>query len=96
MACHLPWVGVADEDFPGHAPDGAPPCLLFLSLVCLVGAVRLPSLVLVRVIQEGPAPLDDRDVPLGFTTFQVMGPVQVQFLKCPGSCQQRQSRKMSL
>ena len=56
--------------FPGTPRTGLPPCLLFLSLVCLVGAVRLPSLVLVRVIQEGPAPLDDRDVPLRFTTFQ--------------------------
>ena len=34
--CHLPWVGVADEDFPGHAPDGVPP-LFALSWSCLFG-----------------------------------------------------------
>ena len=36
--CHLPWVGVADEDFPGHAPGGIPlPVSSFFVLLIVVG-----------------------------------------------------------
>ena len=79
MACHLPWVGVADGDFPRGFPGGfsrgiLPPFSLpFYDLFC-GGSVALPSLVPVRVIREEPAPLSGRDVYLRFTLFQVMGP----------------------
>ena len=71
MACHLPWVGVADGDFPRGFPGGFCPLFLFLfyDLFC-GGSVALPSLVLVRVIREEPAPLSGRDVYLRFTLFQ--------------------------
>ena len=52
MACHLPWVGVADGDFPrgfpvpgGLCPGGlCPPFLFFLIVLFVVGAPTLPSL----------------------------------------------------
>ena len=58
--------------FPGTPRAGSPPVCSFFVLLVLVGAVPLPSLVLVRVIQEGPALLDDRDVPLRFPVFLVL------------------------
>ena len=75
MACHLPWVGVADGDFPRGFPGGFCPLFLFLLTTCLWWERGpFPSLVLVRVIREEPAPLSGRDVYLRFTLFQVHVP----------------------
>ena len=76
MACHLPWVGVADGDFPRGFPGGfcPPPFLLFIVFI-VVGAWSLPSLFLVRVFRGESAPWPGRDVSLRITFFQVMGPV---------------------
>ena len=74
MACHLPWVGVADGGFPRGVPRRIlPPFSLFFSyrLVCGGSVDPLLSLVLVRVIREEPAPLSGRDVYLRFTLFHL-------------------------
>ena len=52
MACHLPWVGVADGDFPRGVPGSrrivprriVPPLFSFLIVLFVVGAPTLPSL----------------------------------------------------
>ena len=82
MACHLPWVGVADGDFPRGFPGGFYPLFLFFLSTCLWWERGpLPSLVLVRVIREEPAPLSGRDVYLRFTLFQV----HVPWISHPGA-----------
>ena len=76
VACRLPWVGVADGDFPRGFPGGF--CPLFFSffiVLIVVGAWSLPSLFLVRVFRGESAPWPGRDVSLRITFFQVMGPV---------------------
>ena len=47
MACHLPWVGVADGDFPRGVPGSrriVPPLFSFLIVLFVVGAPTLPRL----------------------------------------------------
>ena len=52
VACHLPWVGVADGDFPRGVPGSrrivprriVPPLFSFLIVLFVVGAPTLPSL----------------------------------------------------
>ena len=71
MACHLPWVGVADGDFPRGFPGGfCPPFSFFFFIVLIVvGAWSLPSLFLVRVFRGESAPWPGRDVSLRITFF---------------------------
>ena len=72
MACHLPWVGVADGDFPRGFPGGfCPPFFFFFIVLIVVGAWSLPSLFLVRVFRGESAPWPGRDVSLRITFFQV-------------------------
>ena len=57
----------------GSPEDFAPLFPFFLSTCLWWERGSLPSLVLVRVIREEPAPLFGRDVYLRFTLFQVHG-----------------------
>ena len=44
MACHLPWVGVADGGSPRGSPGGIlPPFSLSFIVLFVVGALPLPS-----------------------------------------------------
>ena len=45
MACHLPWVGVADGGSPRGSPRGIlpPPFSLSFIVLFVVGALPLPS-----------------------------------------------------
>ena len=70
MACHLPWVGVADGDFPrGVSRRIVPPFSLFLSSCLWWELHRSLVWVLVRVFRGEPAPWSGRDVCLRITFF---------------------------
>ena len=77
MACHLPWVGVADGDFPRGVPGSrrivprriVPPFSLFLSFCSWWELHSSLVWVLVRVFRGEPAPWSGRDVCLRITFF---------------------------